>query len=525
MSLRKTAPGLYNAGFGLDATAVAAGALALPLFFPGQAGLEAMLAASVISLLAGFLDFLSRSKKGQAPTPPAGQEASAPGDQGSPVIAPEGEHSPQTGKYTGKKGKDDQPPRPRPRRSDYTGQRVGVIVPGRQPEQLPKAPPAPPSEDKTAAPAEAVCPECKKPSDGPFTLCAECEANRFMTEVGNLVSSLKTREVNMLPAERYLFQARSALAVSAWKDVTRLLVQAEAAAREQEADFEESQRILSRCEEAIATAIEAGKNTLAAERAFRKATTHFKEGKYTDCMEEAVLIPALIMDRPRPRVIPAGATGASGDIARPQTGSGASDGAISAASPAIVPVPATVRCHSCGERIDRALEVCPACGKPSSSLGQPAWQEGRTCTKCGEPLEPAWRVCPACNTPLGDGPKEEDGVCRSCGREVLSSWTICPFCDAKLRDAGPAMRVMKGFSRPEKTAQTIPPALREKGVLDQIEEVDRLLDEAARRDLDIHKARNLLELAVSFTRSGNYDKGERYVRKAKNVTETLLQLE
>jgi hypothetical protein len=87
------------------------------------------------------------------------------------------------------------------------------------------------------------------------------------------------------------------------------------------------------------------------------------------------------------------------------------------------------------------------------------------------------------------------------------------------------MKVHKGFSRPERTAPELSPALREKDVLAQIEEVDRLLDEAGRRDLDVRKARNLLELAVSFTRSGNYEKGERYVRKAKNVAETLLTIE
>lgn len=87
------------------------------------------------------------------------------------------------------------------------------------------------------------------------------------------------------------------------------------------------------------------------------------------------------------------------------------------------------------------------------------------------------------------------------------------------------MRVRKGFSRPERPAPEVPPEIRQKGVMAQIEEVDRLLDEAGRRDLDVRKARNLLELAVNFTRSGNYDKGERYVRKAKNVAETLLSID
>jgi hypothetical protein len=126
---------------------------------------------------------------------------------------------------------------------------------------------------------------------------------------------------------------------------------------------------------------------------------------------------------------------------------------------------------------------------------------------------------------VADLPADTDGSCASCGREVLPSWTICPFCDSRLKDPESAVEVRKGFSRPEKAAPAIPPALREKGVLSQIEEVDRLLDEANRRELDVRKARNLLELAVNFTRSGNYDKGERYVRKARNVAETLLSLE
>ena len=84
-----------------------------------------------------------------------------------------------------------------------------------------------------------------------------------VAEAAKLVGSLKAKGVLMLPAERHLFQARSALAVSAYSDVERLCAQSTAAAREQEADFEDSQAILARCEETIAKAIEAGRNTLA----------------------------------------------------------------------------------------------------------------------------------------------------------------------------------------------------------------------------------------------------------------------
>ena len=496
----------------------------LPPLLLAKVAPEVVLAAGVLLLLAGLFDFLSRSKKRKAPAPSGGQ-ARAEYDAELPGPAPEEGPVPPPGKLPGKKKKNDAPPRPRPRRSDYTGQRVGVIVPGRQAEAKAGPPPQTGHGEKQAATDAAVCPGCKKPSDGPGRFCAECEAAKFVTEVGNLVSSLKTREVNMLPAERYLFQARSALAVSAWKDVSRLAAQAEAAAREQEADFEEGQRILSCCVETITASIEAGKNTLAAEKAFRKATLFFKQGRYTDCMEEAVLIPTLIMDRPRPRVVPAGVGGHPDGPAGSPPGTAGPGGAPPAAARIKDPDQATARCHSCGERIDRGLVTCPGCGKPTRPPGQPAWEEGRACPGCGEALDPSWRVCPACNAPVADLPADTDGSCASCGREVLPSWTICPFCDSRLKDPESAVKVRKGFSRPEKAAPAIQPALREKGVLSQIEEVDRLLDEANRRELDVRKARNLLELAVNFTRSGNYDKGERYVRKARNVAETLLSLE
>jgi hypothetical protein len=497
----------------------AAAALALPVAFATGAGPEALAAAAALGALAGLFERLSRRKKSEeaAPAVKAAERAGEGPEDGPEAHA--GKAPPAgklPGKLPGKKIHPEAPPKPRPRRSDYTGQRVGVHVPGRKAEAAPAAPAGPgPAERPDGAAADA-CPQCRKPSGGPGQLCEECEAARFVTEVGNLVSSLKTREVNMLPAERHLFQARSALAVSAWKDVARLAAQAETAAREQEADFEESQRLLSRCEETIAAAIETGKNTLAAEKAFRKATLLFKDGKYTASMEEAVLIPALIMDRPRPRVVPAGGA--------PPAGAGPS-GPDRAAPRAQAPEAGAVRCRTCGERIERGLDVCPACGGPAAPAGRPEWPAGASCTACGEALEPSWKVCPACNRPVRNEPAVAGGNCPSCGREVLPSWTMCPFCDARLRDPGEAVKVRKGFSRPEQPQAVIPPALREKGVLAQIEEVDRLLDEAARRGLDARKARNLLELALDFTRNGNYDKGERYVRKAKNVAETLLTLE
>lgn len=525
MKLWKKARVPYDRGLWLEPAPKAA-ALAIPAFILERAQQDALLATALFLVLLGLFDFLRKKRKepaqpikgGQSEAEPkpdsGGQEPSAGTDQGRPPK-----------KSFGGKKKEEETPRQRPRRSDYTGQRVSVFVPGRQAGAAPRPPEPPAREDLPKAADAAACPGCGKPPERPGGFCMECECKNRVTEVGNLVSSLKTKEVSMLPAERYLFQARSALAVSAWKDVMRLTAQAEAAAREQEADFEEGERILTRCEETIASAIEAGRNTLSAEKAFRKATLLFKQGKYTDCMEEAVMIPTLIMDRPRPRVVPPGPEGGP-------DGKGAGPGAA-ATPPAVLPRPAggdtsgpdMVRCQSCGQRNAAGVTMCPACGKPTAPPEETQWRVAPACSTCGEPLDPAWNVCPACNTPLAGVPDASDGSCRSCGREVLPSWTICPFCDSKLKDDVLPLSVRRGFSRPERPVPTIPPALREKGVLAEIAEVDRLLDEAGRRELDVRKARNLLELAVNFTRSGNYDKGERYVRKAKNVAETLLALE
>jgi len=501
-----------------------AGALALLPFLPALRPLEAVLAAALLIPFMGLFDFLSRSKKkepAKTSQEPKRDDGPEPGLEGT---EPEAglDRAPPRGKLPGRKAKVEEPPRPRPRRSDYTGQRVSVFVPGRQAEQPARPSPQSAPKPEPATQGPSACPGCGKPPERPGGFCLECDCKNRVTEVGNLVSSLKTKEVNMLPAERYMFQARSALAVSAWKDVLRLSAQAEAAAREQDADYEEGQKILARCEDMIASAIESGRNTLSAEKAFRKATLLFKQGKYTDCMEEAVIIPTLIMDRPRPKVVvgtsPGGPARAEGEPVDAATAPNAPPGPAGGGELA----PEIVRCLSCGREMESAGTACRSCGKPTISSEDAAWNEGRACPTCGETLDPAWKVCPGCNTLLSGEPEIADARCHSCGREVLPSWTMCPFCDTRLGDGGNAIRVRKGFSRPERPAPTIPPAIREQGVLAQVEEVYRLLGEAKRRGLDVRKAKNLLELAENFTRSGNYDKGERYIRKAKNVAETLL---
>ena len=524
MAFRKLGPGPYDKGSFLKTAPWTAGALALPPFILAQARPDVALGAIFVLLLLGLFDFLSRSKK-KEPAPPSndGQKDDGPDpDLEGTDPADEAAPGPPPGMIPGKKKKKgDEPPRPRPRRADYTGHRVSVFIPGRKAETAARPPEPSATQEKPAAPDAAACPGCGKPPERPGGFCTECERKNRVTEVENLVSSLKTKEVNMLPAERYMFQARSALAVSAWKDVLRLSAQAEAAAREQDADYEEGQKILARCEDMIASAIESGRNTLSAEKAFRKATLLFKQGKYTDCMEEAVIIPTLIMDRPRPKVVvgtsPGGPARAEGEPVDAATAPNAPPGPAGGE-----PAPEMVRCLSCGREMERAGTACRSCGKPTISSEDAAWNEGRACPTCGETLDPAWKVCPGCNTLLSGEPEIADARCHSCGREVLPSWTMCPFCDTRLGDGGNAIRVRKGFSRPERPAPTIPPAIREQGVLAQVEEVYRLLGEAKRRGLDVRKAKNLLELAENFTRSGNYDKGERYIRKAKNVAETLL---
>jgi len=509
------------------ATWSSGGAAALIAGLPGGSPPDALLAAGLMLAFAGLLDFISRAKKTEE-APPGGGKAEQGAVQkngGAPPPAGPGADRPPGDEKPGGKKKGTEPPRQKPRRSDYKGKRVQIFVPGRQTTGAPGPPAATGPQAGPGGAAGSSCPGCGKPSDREGGESSGCGCERRVAEVADLIGSLKTREVNVIPAERYLFQARSALAVSAWEDVKNLVDRAETLARGQESDFEECAGILARCEEALTVARQAGRNTLAAEKALRRATLLFKEGRYTNSMEEAVLVPTLILDRPHPRiVIPADEVRAGPGIPDGSAG-GTAGGAAGRAIGSGDAAPSMVRCPACGERVAEGTVTCPACGRPVSPREQEEWANGRSCLGCGESLEPGWKVCPACNTPVAGELDHPDGSCPSCSREVLPTWTVCPFCDARLRSDGEAMRVRKGFSRPERPAPEVPPEIRQKGVMAQIEEVDRLLDEAGRRDLDVRKARNLLELAVNFTRSGNYDKGERYVRKAKNVAETLLSID
>jgi hypothetical protein len=107
----------------------------------------------------------------------------------------------------------------------------------------------------------------------------------------------------------------------------------------------------------------------------------------------------------------------------------------------------------------------------------------------------------------------------------LPEWRICPYCDAALpreECTEPSRRKWQLGNARESDAPQIPPEVRERSLLEQIALTGGLLEQASAKGLDVAKARNLLDLAASFVRSRNYDKGERYARKARNVAETVL---
>jgi hypothetical protein len=115
-------------------------------------------------------------------------------------------------------------------------------------------------------------------------------------------------------------------------------------------------------------------------------------------------------------------------------------------------------------------------------------------------------------------------MCPSCGRELLPDWRLCPYCDAELPGVGGAGPSRRRWQRgtAASAAHKLPPEVRERELLEHIERTGKMLENASARGLDVTKARNLLDLAASFARSRNYDKGERYARKARNIAETVL---
>lgn len=420
--------------------------------------------------------------------------------------------------------------RPKPRRKPYTGPRLKIIVPGRKggPSGAPARSPGSPAAVPPGPDLE-LCPTCGARSPEGGGLCNRCRAQARLTETENLISTLRSKGVEVLEAERSMYRARSAQALEAVGDVETLCDRAEAAARQQDSDHDEANEGLSRCANAIAAAIGSGKDTAGAEKVLERASALFRQGDYPGTLEQAALIPLLIAGR----VEQGGNEGVAGRVSGVRgPGSGVGTTTDKAVPDTRPPKPETRsptsgppgalprRCGSCGERLAEGQQNCPRCGAgdgPGNEAGFPS-----ECPICGEPLEPEWKSCPNCSALIDDeGPLSR---CRACGRELMPKWKICPYCDTDLpKDMANGAR-----SRPRKAATrqvpVIPPAMRERGLLEQIEQVDRLLDSASKRGLDVTKGRNLLDLAVSFTRSRNYEKGERYVKKARNVAETMLSL-
>lgn len=476
---------------------------------------------SGILAAAGAMAIFSRfrKKKGAPPAGPAPPPPTPPAKDVDP--------QPAAWRAPARKG---ELSRPKPRRKPYTGPRLKIIVPGRRggPGGAPPRPADPPSA-APSVPDAALCPTCGAGAPDGGGICHRCRAQAKLAETEILISSLRSKGVEVLEAERSMYQARSALALEALGDVETLCDRAEAAARRQDSDHDEASESLSLCANAIAAAMGSGKDTAGAEKVLERAGSLFRQGDYLDAMEQAALIPLLIAGRveqgENEGVGGRGSgVGTTTEPVVPETRNPSPEPRTPTPDP-LHPTPDSPaapsrRCSSCGERLDEGGGACPRCGAGDGPAGEVAWPS--ECPICAEPLEPDWKSCPNCSALIDDdGPLSR---CPACGRELMPKWKICPYCDTDLpKDITDASR-----SRPRRAAEkkvpTIPPAMRERGLLGQIEQIDRLLDSASKRGLDVTKGRNLLDLAVSFTRSRNYEKGERYVKKARNVAETMLSV-
>ncbi|MEM2869460.1 MAG: zinc ribbon domain-containing protein [Thermoplasmata archaeon] len=341
------------------------------------------------------------------------------------------------------------------------------------------------------------CPKCGTELSGPGGPCQTCEAEERVNRAAELVTSLRLKGVEVLEAERYIYQARSALALRALEDVLQLCAKAEEKARQLEAEQKEAQELVARCEAEISAAEKDGRNTAVARRALARALAFLRQGSYLEAMEEAATVPSLI-GPPFSEKGPA-RTGAI----RRFPGSAA-------------------RCQVCGEGVSESSLTCPLCG---SSTGLSGKTPQEFCRGCGERIEPGWKTCPSCETPIEKRAELWTGRCPSCGREVLAEWSLCPHCEAKIPGGGRRARSSSGprVVREERgEPPVIPPEERKRALLHEIEEVTKLLREVEGRGIDARKGWNLLDLARAFTRNGNYEKGERYVRKARYVAETML---
>jgi predicted amidophosphoribosyltransferase len=424
--------------------------------------------------------------------------------------------------------------RPKPRRPHYNGNRLKIYLPGRSSgggsgaTGPGPAPPAPSAASEGGDPVQALCHSCgaRTPPDG--GLCERCAVQARLVETENLLTSLRSKGIYVLTAERSVNRARAALALNALQDVEQLCERAATTARILDSEYDRAGELLTECERSIAAMIESGGDTTAAQKSFERATGLYKRGDYTAAIELAAVIAE--------EVVASGAVGPGPDGGGRVPGAGAVDdrqsgrprrGGLETIGTVLRGrEPEHLHSHSSSYPAPGTRPPAPEALRPSPytlyDCPEPSPNPGE-CTVCGEPLEPEWNSCPNCGALILD--EVPANLCRSCGRELLSNWRICPFCDAELPRDGQAERYEKRQRRAEDArsgASQIPPAEREKNLQEQIAQTGKLLEEASAKGLDVTKGRNLLDLADSFARSRNYDKGERYVRKARNVAETVL---
>jgi len=455
--------------------------------------------------------------------------------------------------------------RKKEKRLPYTGHQVPIYIPGRpevrNPVEAGLAPAPTGPAAGTVAPAVAGaavfapaaqsgpamptvpaggCPTCGRPSGVPGQPCESCDARYCLDRVSALLSSLKGKGLNVLPAERLMYQAQSAYSLTAFNDVRQLCGEAESTARTIEGDDRDARSEISGFEDVIAEAVVEGKDTSAAEGALERANTLLAAGDYARARAEAANIPSLIREReaapapphmPTPPVAPVPPSPAAGprcpscgeDIESDWNVCPSCNAALKA--PAPPPAPAGPKCPNCGEPVEKEWNVCPSCdialGKSPEPLrppGAPPKPPVNKCPKCGEEVEANWKLCPSCNASLVLDRSEKKAACPSCGKDVLPAWSLCPYCDAELRPKG-REKQQAGPSAPAPP----PPAAssKEQRILNDIEKVEARLKQVERDGVDVKKARNMLELAVSFAKSGNHDKAEKYVSKARGIADAL----
>ena len=442
-------------------------------------------AGIVATLALAIFPRLRRKKQEQAPPVAAPPAASSTGT--SP--AARGPPPPKSGIS-----------RPKQRRPVYTGNRLSIFLPGRSiyrgPGLAVNAPPSRPMPSAGGAgdPASGLCPSCgaRPPPEG--GLCDRCTVQARIVETENLLTSLRAKGIDVALAETSVHQARVALALDTFREVEDLCERAAAAAKKSDSDHDRAREMLSECERSIASIIESGNDTSAAQGSLERATGHFNRGQYAAAIGLASEIIEWSRDRPqRPNT----RVTQLAEVAPPRK---------EGESPGIPPpLPETSRPSP------YTLYDCP---EPSAHPGE--------CAVCGEPLEADWNSCPNCSALIKGGVPAR--MCPCCGRELLPDWRLCPYCDAELpgvEGAGPSRRRWQRGTAAS-VAPKLPPEVRERELLEHMERTGKMLENASTRGRDVTKARNLLDLAASFARSRNYDKGERYARKARNVAETVL---